>query len=364
MAALDERGLYYGAQTLRQLLEAKFTADAVTIPLATVTDWPDMEERGSWNSARVVPFLSSLKLNFLTYTCGSTMRPDGFPRPVLDPKVMDLLRRHAMVDRIQMLHHLNYFDRLYGIYKLHPELKGQGDEATCKGEVYKRAKRDIPVICASQPLWKTVLTNMLEALGEQAAPEVSVWLSEFEGRCQCPACSKSTQVQLESKLVLEAWQAARKKYPKLGLRIFFSQGDAGPATIQALAELPPEVKIERVYGIYQPFLDAARSGRWVLSFSGYDCIASPDNRFLNPEAILRPIANGYAARLKGRIELQLSVLREGRLPGRLLPNGLFFPVECFGGVVVERERTHAAPVHGSLGDARGLPAAGAFRGLG
>jgi hypothetical protein len=181
VAALNEKGLYYGAQTLRQLLEPKLTRDAVVIPLATVTDWPDMEERGSWNSARVVPFLSSLKLNFLTYTCGSTKRENGLPRPVLDPKVMDLLRRHAMVERVQMLHHLNYFDRLYGLYTLYPELKGQGDKAVCEGEHYKFAKRDIPVICASQPRWKTIVAEMIEALGEQHAPEVSVWLSEFKG---------------------------------------------------------------------------------------------------------------------------------------------------------------------------------------
>ncbi|NUQ61560.1 MAG: hypothetical protein HUU20_03675 [Pirellulales bacterium] len=328
VAALHERGLYYGAQTLRQLLEARFTPDAITIPLATVTDWPDMEERGSWNSARVVPFLASLKLNFFTYTCGSTRQANGLPRPVVDPKSMALLRRHAMVQRVQMLHHLNYFDRLYGLYQLFPELKGQGDKAVCEGEHYKFANRDIPVICASQPRWKSILTEMLEALGEQRAPEVSVWLSEFTGQCQCAECLKSTQTQTESRLVTEAWQAARKKYPALGLRIFYSQGDATPATAQALAALPPEVKIERVYTVYKPFLDAAKQEKWVLSFSGYDCITTPDNCFQTPDAVRRPIADGHRAELKGVLSCSYPYYGNGVFPAAYYPGVYSFPLSA------------------------------------
>ncbi|NLY00092.1 MAG: hypothetical protein GXY83_28670 [Rhodopirellula sp.] len=328
VAALNERGLYYGAQTLRQLLTVRLKPDAVTIPLATVTDWPDMEERGSWNSARVIPFLSSLKLNFLTYTCGSTRQANGLPRPVVDPKSMDLMRRHAMVQRVQMLHHLNYFDRLYGLYRLYPELKGQGDKAICEGEHYRFAKRDIPVICASQPRWKTILTEMLEALGQQHAPEVSVWLSEFTGQCQCAECLKSTQTQTESKLVTEAWQAARKKHPALGLRIFYSQGDATAATVQALAALPPEVKIERVYTVYKPFLDAAKQDRWVLSFSGYDCIAIPDNCFQSPDLIMRPIVNGYQAGLKGVLSCSYPYYGNGTFPAGYYPVVYSFPLSA------------------------------------
>lgn len=328
VAALHERGLYYGAQTLRQLLATAFTRDAITVPLATVTDWPDMEERGIWNSARVVPFLASLKLNFFTYTCGAAKQPSGVPRPVVDPAVMALLRRHAMTGRVQLLHHLNYFDRLYGLYGLYPELRGQGDKAVCEGEHYKFAKRDIPVICASQPRWRTILTEMLDALGEQDVPEVSVWLSEFAGQCQCAECLKTTQVEAESRLVLESWQAARQKHPGLGLRIFFSQGDATAATAQALAALPPEVKVERVYSIYKPFLEAAQQGRWVLSFSGYDCIASPDLRFQSPEVILAPIAKGDAAKLRGVLSCSYPYYGEGSLPSGYYPGVYDFPLSA------------------------------------
>lgn len=317
VAALDEKGLYYGAQTLRQLLSAGvLTNGSVRIPLAEVTDWPDMEERGIWNSARVVPRLAALKLNYLTYVCGHAASSNFWPRPRLDPAMMDLLRRHAMVERVQMLHHLNYFDRLFGIYKTHPELMGQGAAAVCEGEQYKFAKRDIPVICASQPLWKTIVADMLAALGEQHAPEVSVWLSEFKGQCQCAQCLKSglTQTQLESKLVVDAWQSIRAEYPEMGLRIFYSQGDATPATAQALSALPPDVKIERVYSIYPPFLEAAQRGQWVLSFSGYNCITTPDDCFRMPERIIGPITNGYAAKLKGVLSISGHYYGAGLIP--------------------------------------------------
>ena len=124
VAALNEKGPYYGAQTLRQLLGAKLTRDAVSIPFATVTDWPVMEERGLWNSAQVMPWLSSLKLNFCTYICARSMDTNGWVRAHLDSKVMELLKRHAMVERVQ-ISHLNYWGHYHpALYK--PGIKRPG----------------------------------------------------------------------------------------------------------------------------------------------------------------------------------------------------------------------------------------------
>ena len=49
IAALNGRGLYYGARTLQQLLAATLTPERVIVPLAHITDWPDFDERGLWN---------------------------------------------------------------------------------------------------------------------------------------------------------------------------------------------------------------------------------------------------------------------------------------------------------------------------
>ena len=42
LAALSPKGVYYAAQTMRQLLSRQIGHEAVSVPLATVTDWPDM----------------------------------------------------------------------------------------------------------------------------------------------------------------------------------------------------------------------------------------------------------------------------------------------------------------------------------
>jgi hypothetical protein len=158
-----------------------------------------------------------------------------------------------------------------------------------------------------------MLADMLLSMGAQGVPEVSVWLSEFEGQCQCPECLKSTQTALETKLVSDAWLEAKKQYPNMILRIFFSQGDASEATARALNSLPPEVKIERVYSIFKPFKDAAAEGRWVLSFSGVHCIDRPDCCFASPAWIRPRIEEGFKDKLKGVLSVSFNYFGDGKV---------------------------------------------------
>ena len=101
-----------------------------------------------------------------------------------------------------------------------------------------------------------------------------------------------------------------------------------------------------------------------LSFSGYDCIASPDNCFQSPEAISGPIAKGYAARLKGVFSCSYHYYGEG-FPRGLLPRGCTTsPLSALAEWSWDVQRAYATAVCRSLGHVRGLPPAGAFRGLG
>jgi len=304
IAALDERGVYYGAQTLMQLLRPGLSKQAIVIPLAHVTDWPDMEERGIWNAPRdeVLPFFASLKLNFATFISGYTYRTNLPIQLKLDPDRLGILHKHAMVERVQLVNHLNYLGQNFGLYALYPQLKGQGTDTTPLEPQYKAVGRDIANICASQPLWVTILGDMMKELGAQGARNISVWLSEFKGSCGCAECRKSTQVQLETKMVLAAWEEVHRQYPNLNLYIFFSQGDASQATADALLSLPADVKIERVYPMFKPFLDAAARGQWVESYNGAG-IGEAHWRFANPGSYIKPITNGYAAKLKGVLGL-------------------------------------------------------------
>jgi hypothetical protein len=104
----------------------------------------------------------------------------------------------------------------------------------------------------------------------------------------------------------------------LTLRIFFSQGDASPATTQALADLPPEVKIERVYAVHKPFLDAAAQGRWVLSFSGAD-LGNTDRLYFDPQLVRQRIDQGHESKLKGVLSPWYNRVGKGRLPQAVLP---------------------------------------------
>ncbi|MFA7185584.1 MAG: glycoside hydrolase family 20 zincin-like fold domain-containing protein, partial [Victivallales bacterium] len=66
VTGLNEKGIFYGVQTLKQLLNKDINETQVVIPLATITDWPDLSCRGLWNgeSLLLYEYLSMVKLNY------------------------------------------------------------------------------------------------------------------------------------------------------------------------------------------------------------------------------------------------------------------------------------------------------------
>ena len=69
LAALDEKGVCYACRTLCQLLECRRGSGKVVIPLASVTDWPDLAERGLWGCRKLaeldIPGMVAHKLNLV-----------------------------------------------------------------------------------------------------------------------------------------------------------------------------------------------------------------------------------------------------------------------------------------------------------
>ena len=67
LSALNERGVYYATQTLRQLLGSRFAEGQVTVPLVRALDWPDLAERGEWGGSanRDIVWLASHKMNLV-----------------------------------------------------------------------------------------------------------------------------------------------------------------------------------------------------------------------------------------------------------------------------------------------------------
>jgi len=275
LAALDPKGIYYAAQTLRQLLGREIGKDVVSVPLANVVDWPDLAERGLWNVSHrtpgFIPWLTSFKLNVTSYGTGIILKKDARAEcPKLPVELIDAAREHAFL----LLPHGPHFDYWwrYGANEIHPELVGKGDGArnpcfTWGGDF---AKCRNP--CMATPLLARLNKEWLESAYEQGVREVSLWLSEHTAQCECEACLKDGRRQMleETQAAVAAITAARATCPDLQGRIFFTMayGDAVKDSYACLAVLPPEIKAERVYARNEAFDKFAASGRWLVDYNG------------------------------------------------------------------------------------------------
>ena len=256
-----------------QLLAPKLTNEQVAIPLASVIDWPDVDERGLWNfDLDLIPWLASLKLNFAKVPSPPEKIERGKPvrarlrAPKTFPNVFQAARLRAL-NAVPVVTHLNYIGHHHGAYKAYPESAGKGDEAIADTWY---APRQIRLPCAACPVWKTIIAEYMADLASKGAREVSVWLSEHQGQCQCPTCLAAGQFRMETKAAYEGWLEARKQHPHLVLRIFYCLGGKSlDDTTQCLMELPPEIKLEHCYGRYSAAFDkAAAQGRWLATYSG------------------------------------------------------------------------------------------------
>ncbi|NQT14024.1 MAG: hypothetical protein HQ582_14820, partial [Planctomycetes bacterium] len=161
LAAIDERGVYYAAQTLRQLLENNFHDGKVTIPLVAVTDWPDLAQRGLWGGSanRDVVWMSQHKMNLVESHVDLGVTGDRRGRAAADQELVDLGRRHAL-NFVPVITHLNGLGRR-GVYKVCPELRGQGDRAV------HPTHKELVAPCCSQPKLIELLADWMTALAEQ-----------------------------------------------------------------------------------------------------------------------------------------------------------------------------------------------------
>jgi len=267
LTALDERGVYYAGQTLRQLLEGTFSDGKVTIPLATVTDWPDLAERGEWGALDWFPpeeieWLARHKMNLVEYHVPTKVTKDGAVVKASADRIEHGRRRAFKM--IPIISHLMSLGPRSGMYEAYPELEGQGDGANgCP--------------CASQPKLADVLAQIMCSMARQGAGDISGWLSEgTQHQCGCQMCQeagKRSQYMLEARAYVKAWRLARKKYPKLGMRVLLSQGSHS-TNDKVIAELPDEVGVTyyssgRTYNsrrdpmIYPLLEDFAKAGGWL-----------------------------------------------------------------------------------------------------
>ncbi|OGV78560.1 MAG: hypothetical protein A3K19_31985 [Lentisphaerae bacterium RIFOXYB12_FULL_65_16] len=268
LTALDERGVYYAALTLCQLLESKFADGKVTIPLAAVMDWPDLAERGLWggNAPTDTEWMSAHKLNLAEVHCQPSVAPDGNGHAVFKQELIEAGRLHAL-KMVPIIHHL---DQLEGtdIFRVFPDLRGVGPKA--------RLSDSLQSICYSKPQSAKLLGQWMTELAQQPhVTDLCVWLSEDPGQCACEQCAaaKTPQHVLEAKACIAAWREACKVNPGMKLRLLLTQGTYA-VNDQVLAAAPPEVNISyydggRTYDssrdpmIYPLLENFAKGGRWL-----------------------------------------------------------------------------------------------------
>ena len=296
VSALHEKGLFYAAMTLGQLLEPFLTRDRVSIPLVEVTDWPDIEERGLWNFPRPadwILWMSSLKLNYgkMASTQPARIERGRKNHMTIDRELM-LKARLRGFNYVPYIIHLNFLQG-YGLYRAYPELAGFGDGALAGRYFAHKLGDQHRVPCARNPLLTGIITEWMIHIAAQGADEVSCWLSERPAQCGHPECEATGQFVLEARAFVNAWRETCKHHPNFAIRLFIST-TTSERYYRILAETPPEVKLERCCStelerirhiprdLYvNPLFDRyADEGRWLAQ---YDVPINANGRVETPE---------------------------------------------------------------------------------
>ncbi len=260
------RGLYYAAKTMQQLLKAGPAGDRAQIPLVSITDWPDLEDRGFWggDSSEHIRWMSDRKMNYdeQISTTGVDENKQCFVRYApYKQRMIDEGPTYG-INPVPVVLHLEQLGN-GGVFNAYPELQG------------KDAKPG--AICYSNPIFQDLLTQWLLLWREKpGVREVDVWMTENLGgqkSCQCEKCRKADHNVLEARVIVAAWKKALEKQPDLGLRVLTSE-ETEKSNPEVFAELPPEVKVWYYHSLFtynasekpmiRPYLvEAARKGRWV-----------------------------------------------------------------------------------------------------
>jgi len=236
LVARTPRGLYYASKTLQQLIRARAGDGQVTIPLADVTDWPDIATRGVWgvDASSQVRWLSDRKFNYMEQIASS--RVDEHKRPIagLSGFKQQMVKDGPTygISPVPAILHLEQISR-GGLFEHYPEVKGKG-----KG-IHEGA------ICYSNPVFTDILAEWIVGyLSMPGVHEVDVWMAENLRRkpgCQCDGCKGENRDLMELRAILAAWEKAKKRMPNARLSILTSE-ETDDSNKQILRALPPDIR--------------------------------------------------------------------------------------------------------------------------
>lgn len=301
LVALAPSGMYYAAKTLQQLIDGGATQAAINMPLVTVKDWPDMEDRGLWgaDSANEYPWLAGRKMNIVEQISARGVDKDGtgWSRHKDGREKMSTEGNLYAVKSVPAVLHLEQIGAC-GIYEAYPQLKAaNGSRSMCYSRP-EAAKVIADFICS--------LMNLPNTYG------VDVWMAENMHRqpgCECDECKKVDRSVLEARVIVKAWRDAEKR---LGRKIpiyILSSEETAHANTQILEELPNEVKFwyydwVTYYTGSRPMIkknlaDAAAKGKWIGVVPNIDSITHLAQPFTGAEFIHYRMTEFHTKGLKG-----------------------------------------------------------------
>lgn len=344
VAGLSDRGVLYGVATLCQLMAADFNSKSVSIPLASVLDWPDFDDRGFWHMPlKEIPWLASLKFNQFHCAIYFSVAPDRKAEPQMATGIADAPATGAQLSAAFTaarahgaevapgIIHMDFWERCCaGFASTYPETVGKGEAA--KGGYFETKGYRVP--CASNPQLTKTLTELMTALASRGASDIYVWVSEYPGgQCECEPCMTEGQFQAETSAAIAAWRQVRETHPDLKLRLFFGAGGFTPGekwfpdyprqAVNAILEnLPKEVRMCVSLGIKEQMLEdfVAHGGLvtrcFIVSLLFWDrfCCQHIQNRMRRLHATkmhgVSQYFDGSFEDVHGSLDLQISALAE------------------------------------------------------
>ncbi len=272
LVALAPSGLYYAGITLQQLVGARSSDTELTIPMAEITDWPDMEKRGLWGNDnwRHLRWLADRKMNMMEQICWCTVDDDGkpFARVSADREPLWTEGPKYGISFAPVVLHLEQVGP-GKVFEKHPEFKGVG-ENTLEG-----------AMCYSQPGVTDMIAEWIAQLASvPTVTEIDCWMAEnMQGKegCQCDKCKGQDRSVMEVRTILAAWEKAKAKLGR-DIQLYILTSEATEHSNELVfKELPPGVRIWYYHSLFTyntwhaPMLswrsnylaETAKSGRWL-----------------------------------------------------------------------------------------------------
>jgi hypothetical protein len=231
------QGVYYASKTMQQLLatgkaekdkhasqpsdvsEPNDTSDTIDIPMADVTDWPDLPERGLWggNADNDIEWMADRKFNHIESDAHIGVNSEGRGIASISQKLLDRAKSHG-IKVVPIITHLEQLSA--AIFTKNPELKAVGDYAA-----WRRLDPHASPVCFAQPKAEELIADWLICLGKQPdATDAIVWLSEENVSCQCEKCKTMNPYAQQTQVICRAWEKAKQLRPDFRLRILLTQG--------------------------------------------------------------------------------------------------------------------------------------------